>query len=510
MAQTLTIVKNGEDISGKGIRASEGILKTELPDLTMELLSNVIILGQGLPGRLTLNTPSGRKEVLEKLFKADFMIDDIKSRINDRLTNLKNTQRQLEDSILTINTKLTIAKDNISAYTNTLQAMQDEQNYNILIAKLNGEISKLTQELNYVKEQNEQITVQNQSTNDLILALTQGKVTISNSDYLLKEIEEIKEKGTNLKAKIIALDKDICEKDSITDVCPTCGQKLVGVEKPDTTKDKERSMKMKEEIEELKNQLLSLQEKRTNKINSELQKQDEQINRLQSQLQKVTDTSEMERILSSKQHQVDALNNELSLYDSKKEDLRKNIMANETVVKELEAELTTLSNDKLKIDSRLDIDNKINSIIKRDFRGYLLSNIIVLLNTYFKEYGKEVFNHTNLEIYQKGNNLEVTLNDKEYTLLSGGERQKIDVCLQLALRKVLNKYMGISCNIFCLDEIFDNLDEVGTDKILNVLSNKLDVPSIYIISHHADSLQIPFDSRIIVRKTKKGSTASQC
>ena len=41
MAQDLKIIKNGEDISGKGIKASSQILKDQLPDLTMELLSNI-------------------------------------------------------------------------------------------------------------------------------------------------------------------------------------------------------------------------------------------------------------------------------------------------------------------------------------------------------------------------------------------------------------------------------------------------------------------------------------
>ena len=62
----LKIFVNGQDKSGKGIRDTQKILEELLPDLDTNLLGSVIILGQGLPQKFTNNTPSGRKEILEK------------------------------------------------------------------------------------------------------------------------------------------------------------------------------------------------------------------------------------------------------------------------------------------------------------------------------------------------------------------------------------------------------------------------------------------------------------
>ena len=70
----LKIIKNGEDISGKGIRESQLILSQYLPDLNRKLLCSVILLGQGLPIRFTDNTPSGRKGVLEELSKSVYFL----------------------------------------------------------------------------------------------------------------------------------------------------------------------------------------------------------------------------------------------------------------------------------------------------------------------------------------------------------------------------------------------------------------------------------------------------
>ena len=53
---------------------------------------------------------------------------------------------------------------------------------------------------------------------------------------------------TKLEADIRNLNKSISEAKAIKDICPTCGQKLLGVVKPDTT-DKEK------EVEELNKKL---------------------------------------------------------------------------------------------------------------------------------------------------------------------------------------------------------------------------------------------------------------
>ena len=65
-------------------------------------------------------------------------------------------------------------------------------------------------------------------------------------------------------------------------------------------------------------------------------------------------------------------------------------------------------------------------------------------------------------------------------------------------------YLNFSSNILVVDELFDNLDSVGCEKILNLISHKLnDIESIYIITHHAD-IPIPFDNIFTVTKGEDG------
>ena len=116
----LKIIINGEDKSGKGIRDSEEILASYIPDLNVDLISSVIILGQSLPGKFTANTPSGRKELLERLSKSDFMITDLKNRLTKVITENQKDLRNKEDSLLENTTKITLLKERLASLNNDL------------------------------------------------------------------------------------------------------------------------------------------------------------------------------------------------------------------------------------------------------------------------------------------------------------------------------------------------------------------------------------------------------
>ena len=97
------------------------------------------------------------------------------------------------------------------------------------------------------------------------------------------------------------------------------------------------------------------------------------------------------------------------------------------------------------------------------------------------------------------------LKDKNYLVLSGGEKQKINLIIQTSIRDMLCQYLDFHSNILVLDEITDSLDSIGCDKILSLIAKRLiDVESIFIISHRARELEIPYDSEITIIKDESG------
>ena len=115
-----------------------------------------------------------------------------------------------------------------------------------------------------------------------------------------------------------------------------------------------------------------------------------------------------------------------------------------------------------------------------------------------------MFGSDKISIKLDGNNLSISYLDKEYESLSGGERQKVDLLVQFSIREMLRSTLNFSSNILVLDEITDNLDAEGCQKLIDFVSTSFgDLESIFLISHRKD-LDIPYDSEIRVVKGSDG------
>jgi DNA repair exonuclease SbcCD ATPase subunit len=178
----------------------------------------------------------------------------------------------------------------------------------------------------------------------------------------------------------------------------------------------------------------------------------------------------------------------------------------------LEAEVARLTNviaitglAKEDYDQRISIVKKMDQLTKRDFRGFLLMNIINYIDSKAKDYCAVVFGTRELVLEINGNALDITYCGKAFDGLSGGEKQRVDLILQLAIRDLLTSYLGLSANILVLDEITDFLDKKSCQAVMQLLEKELQtVESVFIISHHVEELEIPVDSEIKVVKNEHG------
>jgi DNA repair exonuclease SbcCD ATPase subunit len=156
-------------------------------------------------------------------------------------------------------------------------------------------------------------------------------------------------------------------------------------------------------------------------------------------------------------------------------------------------------------DQRIAIVKKMDQLTKRDFRGYLLTNIITYIDNKAKDYCQTVFGTRELSLEINGNALDITYCGKAFDGLSGGEKQRVDLILQLAIRDLLITYLGLSANILVLDEITDFLDKKSCDAVMRLLEKELQtVESVFIISHRATTLELPIDSEICIIKNENG------
>ena len=505
----LHIIINGEDKSGKGIRDTEKLLQEYLPDLTSNVINSVIILGQGLPKRFTNNTPAGRKEILEKLSNSDFMVEDIKERINARTELL----RQENNTVTEFWVRNTNTKDLLEK-----QKLED-------IIRLNSiDIGKLEEELEDARETKTKIEREVDSykaaKEESQTALTTQQVLLENitNEYnvcynklpLIEQsvIDGLVSTIATFKANLRSKQDEITKLKSVTDICPTCGQKIPGVVKLDTTQLEEECEQLSEKINEETTALNNAKDSNDNlvrKFNEEWDEKRKGINDSISMLR--SDVSSYDNLINGAEFKYKEVSDkvlrleiELNTINDTKKNLEDKI---EELTKDIEQLEEAVNNNKMameKIDKSLDVLSKMTTLLRRDFRGYLLTNIIDFIAGRLKVYSKQLFGTDDFVFELDGNNINISYDGKEYESLSGGEKQKADVIIQLSIRDMLCSYLNFSSNILVLDEITDSLDVVGSQNVLNLISTQLtDVSSIYIISHHTD-FSIPWDEEIIITK----------
>ena len=507
----IKIYINGEDKSGKGIRDGEQLLAEYIPSLTSTLINSVIILGQGLPQRFTANTPAGRKETLEKLSNSDFMIAEIKDRIARRKTYLNTEIRNIEDSKLKLETELNLNNQSIEKTEediNNLLAENikdkeiklEEEQYNLGQKKL--ERDRLSEKLTEEEDEVGQIEYNHSEllSNNLD-KVDEFKSKLTNTDELLNEVNEL---NSEIKVKEQELEK----LKNIKDTCPTCGQKLPDVHVVDTTSLEQEIGELTHIFDVKRAELDRIIEEKHELVNNfkeqlsiEVKEHEELLNKAKFSLVNKRNTlKSVEREVQDLEISVNTIKLEIDNYENKLNSLKKELDNLKVSVNNSKEEYQRLDVELINKQEHLAVINKMESLVKRDFRTFLLSNVIEYLNNKCQEYSQVVFNTTELVISQDKNNISIKYAGKEYETLSGGEKQKVDVIIQLAIRDMLRTYLDFSSNILVLDEITDSLDIVGASQLLNLITTKVtDVEAIYIISHHTD-FEIPIDDEILIVK----------
>lgn len=151
-------------------------------------------------------------------------------------------------------------------------------------------------------------------------------------------------------------------------------------------------------------------------------------------------------------------------------------------------------------------------------KSYLMDSCLESINTISNEYLQTLFDgvlkfdinattEKGSEIKEKINVSIINNGDEcSYDSLSGGERCRICLAVNLALAEVISKSSGKAFNMIFLDEIFNGLDEAGKSqsmKLLKDLEKKYE--SIFVIDH-AEGFKNLFSNSIMVRKKNKVST----
>ena len=508
------IYKNDLDVSGKGLRESEKKFQEMLPELTKDLIASTIIIGQSMPNKFSSFSPSGRKDLLEKLTKSDFMIEDLKTRIQNRQYELSIKIREYEDSLLANRTQLNNYIGNLERLKANI-ANQHRPNFDELIAKQIAKIDQLENQKLQDETTVKSIEVELETLNSRLLEVSTEKAKVSSEElaiYTAAYTQRNTEK-TRLEFDIKALQKEIDKIKSIVDTCPTCGQHIPNVQKPDPSDLEAKLIPYQEALTKISQDILNCNKQHQEYIVQIEAAYRDEIDTLNSK--SVQAKTSLQKVKMSHQGCITTLESEKTAYNKliyDQQNWDNFIKKQQDEITALEVEVSRLTNliaitslAKDEYDQRISLVKKMDSLTKRDFRGYLLTNIINYIDHKAKDYCSIVFGTRELSIEINGNALDITYCGKVFDGLSGGEKQRVDLILQLAIRDLLTTYLGLSANILVLDEITDFLDKKSCQAVMQLLEKELQtIESVFVISHHAEELELPVDSEIKVIKNELG------
>lgn len=462
--KSLSIIKNDEDISGSTFTKSKEILDQQLSFINYDILTSIIILSQGLPGRLSSLRPSDRKARLEYLSNTDGILEEIQTKMNSAFSELtsestlKNTERTKRYTSITSN-QSTIDScqrriDEIIKYQEDNSGINSET-----IDKYRDTIKSLRDAIEVMRNKYQQICVKESQ-------LLSRKSSVNQEiSFLVSKIHELTNQYKSL----------------VNNSCPFCGSVLHDA-------DDLREHISKELIDTKKRYSLLLSEKE--KLDNEKLPDSSQYNARINE-----DNAELLR-LSSIIEDYNRLSSSIESY-------KVTIKECEDKISSFNEELLSIESELKNIDKQLDIYNFYKSAISRKFRNFLLDGVIIYINQRLEYYSEYLFsNGQKVKLENNGNNINIRLGDSYFEDLSGGEGRRVDIILQLAQRDLSRVESGFSCNLLVLDEILDYLDSDGVSNVLSMLEKESSsIDSLMIVTHKED-VDIPNDSELTVIKDK--------
>jgi len=200
---------------------------------------------------------------------------------------------------------------------------------------------------------------------------------------------------------------------------------------------------------------------------------------------------------------------------------RKNKPVTEAAIQDLRTHLTDLEGKAIKESEGMKKEKALyerrkfwqNGFSPAGIRSFILDGIVPFLNERANHYASILadgririgFNTvTKLKSGEYKEKFRVTATNSDgssiYGCNSAGERQRVDLCVALALKDLARSRSKSNLDLMVFDEAFERLDEAGSERVITLLNEERErFGSCFVISH-TDALKQYFTERIEVIK----------
>ena len=519
---------NGQDLSCHKVADTQDRIN-KLIKIPFDLLKNTIIMTSGMESAFSGLTPQQRINTLESI--RDYSIwekirdeanRDIKV-YNTEITNNNAEINTVEGSISVYNRMIESTKEKCNNLIASFDKNKITESVNLLtiqmkeadeaITKKQNEIDNFDKSIFYDKDIKDQMTKLIEDSNQLKLQKQEKK---NKAEWEIKEL--------NFSVSNIERDISVINKWFTDDTCPTCGRKL------DRTQ---------EEIESKNNELVQLKtkkaekeaevEKKTAELNNDISDEIENIleaNRKKyGELQKQLDNGQREERERNSQYQVlldqlsslkhdkdskkaeiDKLNLSLDSYDSQITGFNTDIASYTEEIRKLSENKADLEKANTQLEAKKRLSDFYYKLLgaKGELRPYLLSKDIAYLNNKMQSYINRFFKNTEVALLLNNAAIDIKIQadgvTKSISSLSGGEKKRVDISIQLALYDLIQTVSQSKFNLLCLDEIESQLDPIGCEQLIEIIEDKSEnIETVWWITN-APQVKENIPRKILVKK----------
>ena len=454
----LQVSVNSKLIAASSKRDTQAILEEELYDVPKLAIEKMCIISFSAFNSLASMNPGQTKQFLDEVFGFgtftqynNIVVDERKLQVNE------NTK---------LNAVYSDTQDQIEYLTNKKLKQQEELKNTIDIVGCNELRAQLVEQGKAKKEEFKRIKAE--------------------CEQKVLEVVAEKQKWYDKKLECATLGKQ--EKDwynTFKDgVCPTCGNEIG-----------------KDVIEEHKNKMLDYAKKykeyqnKENEIQLKIEKMNSEAKIKQDELKQ--DMEDLKKQISNIDAQIQTYNNSLALLNENYDDL----------ISEYNNKLDKLKKDIEVSDKEICEWNDMNELFTKTFRYNLLETLIPHINksiayfinkldqNYSITYDQEFKPHIKIDTFDR----EISYKD-----LSTGQRKSLDLAIVFGILQ--NIIANVNFNLFCLDELFSNMDADSRNTMLALLNDSMAKDRTIFVINHAEMNDDYFSHKIKVRLENKKIT----
>ncbi|ARQ95025.1 exonuclease I [Bacillus phage Flapjack] len=509
------LFRNDIDITAKSNDDTNAEIEKLLKISHLTFINSILFAqGEGL-GAFASLTDARKKEILDSLLNLDIYStaqEIAKKKVKEAIERIEAKKREIERLEWDLEQVDKLEEQDIKNYETTKDMLKDEQKQLADVIKLQNDYP--AKYFGFVEQKRDNIVALNKKLDELSnIDMSVEEAEFNRAHRALNEIENQQRDLERQKTELVKRYKSL----SFSDNCPVCGTPMdnshkiaeqdniknelrpvmLGIQQIEQTKQpyidavNEARARYDEKIVEQKTVV-----QRQREITTEINRDEDYIRTYEINLRQLKSNVEVVKETIKKLQNVP----EPVSRDKERETInkainvaKKELVALELAKKEDEDVVKVYSNEGVKSHVLDFITPELNQRGNKYLKQLAGENMELVFSTRTKKKDGTYSDKFDVQLIN-------TVGGDDYKAQSGGEKKRADLSISLALQDLILE----NTNFIVYDEVFDALDEVGIESVIELLKERVkSIGTIFVItqSSHFKAL---FEKVITITKDKQG------